>query len=101
MITEETRLVSYIKTLSEQATARHKQVQIALFSLGKPSSAQEVATEMKRLNYCLRDDRNKSAPRINELIKTGVLEEVGTTFDFDSQREVTTFWFKKLENKNN
>ena len=69
--TLETRGDSY-----EQLNTDLRQTQV-LEILSKPMTAKEVAVEMYKRGFTKNDDRNNSAPRLNELESLGKVEVVG------------------------
>ena len=57
---------------------RYQQIIEILSESPEPMTAKELSVEMKNRGYSKTDERNVAAPRITELLKKGILENVGT-----------------------
>ena len=68
----ETRHESYEKV---NYKLRYRQILTLLFE--KPMTAKEISIEMKKRGYSYSDERNISAPRLNELMNMGIVDCIG------------------------
>lgn len=64
----------------------------------KPLSAKEVAVEMFKRGYASSDDRNNSHPRIFELEKMDILENVGSKECEYTHHTVSLYALRKKTN---
>ena len=79
MITQETRLESYIKT---EPSKRQK---LILSALTKPMTARQIAYE---LGF---KDMNAVKPRLTELVKAGKVEAIEKAYDEATGRSVAVY----------
>ena len=71
----ETKIESELTT---DKLKRYKQiVRILVENNNEPMTAKEIAVEMKKRHYTPTDERNFAAPRITELLKSGVMDCLG------------------------
>ncbi len=56
---------------------RYLQIQEILSDYPNGLTAKEISVEMKKRGYATTDERNLSAPRINELLKIGIVDCIG------------------------
>lgn len=73
-ITKETRLQSYFDMLGKRAN-KYKQIIEILYE--KQLTAKEVAVRLYEEGYSSTNERNVSAPRLNELVKLNIVRVVG------------------------
>lgn len=56
---------------------RYIQIQNILSDFKEGLTAKEISVEMQKRGYANTSERNLSAPRLNELLKTGIVECIG------------------------
>lgn len=56
---------------------RYMQIQNILSDYPDGLTAKEISVEMKKRGYATTDERNLSAPRINEMLKNGIVDCIG------------------------
>lgn len=75
---------------------RYKQIKEIYGRFGE-LTAKECAVKMRQCGYSATDERNVSAPRINELCNNGVLEPVGRKKCEYTGKTVTVFALRETE----
>lgn len=88
------------KRISEELVDRKKRYREILEILKEseePMTAKEIAVEMNRRGYTPTAERNFSAPRLTELLKTGQVDCVGSKICEFTGRPVSTFVRRKVE----
>lgn len=75
---------------------RYQQIIEILSESTEPMTAKELSVEMKNRGYSKTDERNVAAPRITELLKKGILENVGTKVCEYSGTTVGVFSLRKV-----
>ena len=56
---------------------RYIQIQNILSDYPNGLTSKEISVEMKKRGYATTDERNLSAPRINEMLKNGIVDCIG------------------------
>lgn len=70
--------------------SRHEQCIEALSVLGEATAA-EVGQYMVNKGYAKVFQRNLAHPRLNELVKEGIVEITGKKYDVETNRDVSTY----------
>lgn len=92
-ITKETKLASYhevLKTLGE----RQQMVIDYLYNNGD-MTASELAHVMYNDDKIISPERNMVQPRLNELVKLGIVKVIGKRLDTNTSRQVSVYEIKK------
>jgi len=91
-ITLETRKESYDML---DKNNRYNQILTIMKIFDIPMTAKEIAVAMKQNGFSYSDDRNVSAPRINEMLANGKLDVVGKIKCQYSGKKVSCFTKRK------
>lgn len=97
-ITLETRKESYDEVEKTSKQKRYTQILEIMNIYNEPMTAKEIAVKMYEYGCSYTDERNITAPRINELLKVGKLDVVGKIKCQYSGKKVSCFVIRKEGN---
>lgn len=87
MYTDITRQLAY-EDIQDKIPSRQA---LILEILIKPMTAQEIADELYKLKLIPDKSRSKTAPRLTEMEKLGLVKQVGAKKDYLSKKMVTIY----------
>lgn len=88
MITDITRQLAY-EYIQDKIPSRQALI-LEMLNI-KPMTAQEIADELYKLKLIPDNNRGKTAPRLTEMEKLGLVKQVGAKKDYLSKKMVTIY----------
>ena len=75
---------------------RYMQIQNILSDFKEGLTAKEISVEMQKRGYANTNERNLSAPRLNKMLKTGIVECIGKKKCSYTNKSVGVFVLRKV-----